>query len=238
MCFKLAKRKQRCILHELLNNNWIGSFRQFTTVEELNELVHLGSLLQDVNLSDSIDDISWNWNESGSYSSKSAYLFQFEGSFTPIDFSSLWKPSAELKIQFFGWLVLHQKTLTVQSLLHRHWPCNWICRLYTCAFEDTNHLFSVCSFVREVWNFVRSWQALPPVIADPTAGTSVWWAAINCVLSKDQKLAVRGALLTTWWNVWLERNNRIFANSARTEREVAYVIKQELDLCKSAFRLP
>ena len=46
LCFKLAKRKQRSVQLEILNNNWIVSFRQITTVEKLYELVRLGSLLQ------------------------------------------------------------------------------------------------------------------------------------------------------------------------------------------------
>lgn len=55
LCFRLAKRKQRCVQQELANNNWIVSFRQITTVEELHELVQLGSLLQGVQLTSNTD---------------------------------------------------------------------------------------------------------------------------------------------------------------------------------------
>nr|CAD40511.2 OSJNBa0050F15.5 [Oryza sativa Japonica Group] len=96
-CFRLAKRKQRKVQVELVGNKWLASFRQFSTVKEIHELVHLGSLLQDVNLSAIPDDISWKWNEVGIYTSKSAYLFQFEGSFASINFSSIWKAPAEPK---------------------------------------------------------------------------------------------------------------------------------------------
>lgn len=100
-CFRLAKRKQRKVQVVLLGNKWLASFRQFSTVKEIHELVHLGSLLQDVNLSAIPDDISWKWNEAGIYTSKSAYLFQFEGSFASINFSSIWKAPAEPKTRFF-----------------------------------------------------------------------------------------------------------------------------------------
>ena len=69
-------------------------------------------------------------------------------------------------------------------------------------------------------------------------GVSKWCSAIECAGSKDQKKAVRGAMLPTWWNVWLERNKRIFNNITRSEREVAYITKQDLDLLRLAFRPP
>lgn len=103
LCFKLAKRKQRSVQLEILNNNWIVSFRQITTVEKLYELVRLGSMIQGVQLSLSPDDISWNWNKSGTYTSKSAYLYQFQGSFASTDFTLLWKAPAKPKTRFF-WL--------------------------------------------------------------------------------------------------------------------------------------
>jgi hypothetical protein len=202
LCFKLAKRKQKGVHQELHNNNWLISFRQITSIEEIHELVHLGSMLQGVMLTPRPDDISWNWNGSKVYT------------------------------------ILHQKTLTAQNLLRRHWPCNWICSLCTSAFEDTNHLFSECPFFKEVWSLVTSWQHLSTNNVGLSVGTSDWWAQIDCMGSKEQKKAIRGALLTTWWNVWLERNRRIFNNISILERAVAYIVKQDLDLRCSAFRPP
>jgi hypothetical protein len=53
-CFSLANRKQRSVQVELTNNKWLTSFRQFTSVEEIHELLQLGA--------------------------KSAYLYQFTSS--------------------------------------------------------------------------------------------------------------------------------------------------------------
>lgn len=124
-----------------------------------------------------------------------------------------------------------------QNLLQRHWPCNWICGLCTCAFEDTNDLFCECNFIREVWSLVCKWHNLVVLNSQP-AETSSWWEQINRQGSESQKKVVRGALLTTWWNVWLERNRRIFQNISCTAVEVACLVKQDLDLRKTAFRPP
>lgn len=237
LCFQLAKRKQRNVQLEVSSNNWILSFRQFSSIEEIHDLVRLGGMLQDFHLSQSADDITWNWNSAGCYSSKSAYSYQFEGSFTRLDFVSLWKAPAEPKMRSLGWLILHHKTLTAQNLLQRHWPCNWICCLCTDAFEDTNHLFCECSFFKEVWALVHSWHNLLVSNSQP-AGIASWWEDINRQGSAIQKQDIRGVLLTTWWNVWLERNRRIFHNTTCTSFQVAYFVKQDLDLRRTAFSPP
>lgn len=237
-CFRLAKRKQRSVQVELTNNKWLFSFRQFTSIEELHDLVQLGGLLQSVLLSQLLDDIIWNWTSSGSYSSKSAYLGQFQGSVVYNDFNSLWSAPAEPKMRFFGWLVLHQKTLTTQNLLRRHWPCNWICCLCTSAFEDTNHLFNECPFVRRVWQLVCRFQTIGANGSSIPPDISTWWANLNLVGSKRQRTTIRCILLTTWWNIWLEQNRRIFQNSACSELAVALQIKQDIDLRSSAFKPP
>lgn len=76
-------------------------------------------------------------------------------------------------------------------------PCNWICCLYTDAFEDTNHLFCECSLFKEVWALVHSWHNLLVSNSQP-AGIASWWEDINRQGSAIQKQDIRGVLLTTW----------------------------------------
>lgn len=59
---------------EMRDNKWLTSFRQFTYVEELHDLVQLVGLVQLVSLSQDPDDISWDWTEPGSYTTKSVSL--------------------------------------------------------------------------------------------------------------------------------------------------------------------
>jgi hypothetical protein len=39
-----------------------------------------------------------------------------------------------------------------------------------------------------------------------------------------------GALLITWWQVWLERNRRIFHQQLLTVTQVAFLVKENIDL--------
>jgi hypothetical protein len=164
----------------LQNNHWLAILNPITMISEIDELVRLGSRLQEVMLLENTpDDIHWKWTPNGEYSAKSAYEAQFQGMITNINFTPLWKAQAEPKHRFFGWLILHQRTLTAENLLRRHWPCNWICSLCTNAFEDANHLAEECSFTRNVWNLVCSWLGynLSPQSWQDTP-ISNWWDSL------------------------------------------------------------
>lgn len=90
-----------------------------------------------VTLSQEVDDkIKWTQNANGIYFTKSAYLAQIHGAKRNVSFKIMWSAEAQSKQRFLGWLILHQKTLTAENLLIRHWPCEWICYLCTEAFEN------------------------------------------------------------------------------------------------------
>lgn len=116
--FRLAKRKSNSLHADLNNNHWLSLLNPITSLEEVNDLVQLGGRLQNISLQDGLaDEIIWRWTENGVYSEKSAYLAQFQGSHTNVFYEPLWTTSAEPKHRFFGWLVLHQRTLTAENLL-------------------------------------------------------------------------------------------------------------------------
>lgn len=49
----------------MIDNTWLHSFRQITNIETIHELVQLGSLLNQITLSDQHhDEISWTRNAS------------------------------------------------------------------------------------------------------------------------------------------------------------------------------
>lgn len=65
-----------------------------------------------------------------------------------------------------------------------------------------------------------------------------WWTGLNQLYPKSLQTKVRGSLLATWWNVWLERNRRIFQSISSDENCIARIVQQELDLRRSAFQPP
>lgn len=134
------------------------------------------------------------------------------------------------KHRFFGWLVLHQKTLTADNLLRRHWPCDWIYCLCRSVFEDANHLARECSFTTIVWNLVCSWFGFNQSSSFQLNTFFLeWWESIlRSVQGERARKTMIGALLTTWWHVWLERNRRIFKNQSQSELQVAFLVKENI----------
>lgn len=57
-----------------------------------------------------------------------------------------------------------------------------------------------------------------------------WWIDLCKITPKEIRRQNLGALITTWWNVWLERNGRIFNHRYRNEFQVALQIKENIEL--------
>nr|ABD91510.1 putative non-LTR retroelement reverse transcriptase [Oryza sativa Indica Group] len=78
--FNLSRRKGNNVHLSLQNNHWLPILNPITTISEIDELVRLGSRLQEVMLLENTpDDIRWKWTPNGEYSAKSAYEAQFQG---------------------------------------------------------------------------------------------------------------------------------------------------------------
>lgn len=231
LIFSLAKRKSNTLKKELDNNHWMMGLRPITSMGEIDELVRLGSILNDISLnSNTADDISWKWTGNGQYTAKSAYLAQFQGGTTSSNFLPLWTTNAEPKQRFFGWLILHQKALTADNFLKRHWPCHWICCLCRSAFEDANHLAKECPFFVWVWNKICHWQGHNAFSLHNSYSTLTdWWEELCKIKPLATRKRILGDLLITWWNIWLERNQRIFCQSVQSESQVASLIKENIN---------
>lgn len=231
LILRLAKRKLNCLKMDLENNHWLSLLNQITSLEEIDELIQLGSQLQNVTLlQDCPDDISWKWTDNGQYSAKSAYLAQFQGYITHAPFKPIWTTQAEPKQRFFGWILLHQRALTAENLLKRRWPCDWICCLCTSAFEDNCHLAKECPFSTAVWDKICQWQGHCNIPQQQTANSlAEWWNMLCQISPAPRRKKILGDLIVTWWNIWIERNRRIFQHVEKTDNQVAFLIQENIN---------
>lgn len=67
------------------------------SVAEMVEFVGLWDSVTQVTLSEEDDVISWRWTADGEYTSKSAYLAQFNGSINTFNATAIWKAQADRK---------------------------------------------------------------------------------------------------------------------------------------------
>jgi hypothetical protein len=99
------------------------------SAEQLQQFVHLWSLIQDLSLSADADAISWSITANGKYSAASAYGVQFLGRLLQNDLQFVWQVRAEGKVQFFLWLLLQNRNWTAERLRARGLPHEQRCSL-------------------------------------------------------------------------------------------------------------
>jgi hypothetical protein len=233
--YTLAWRKNQTVKDDLCNHNWTRGLWRMETVQQMGEFVKLWDLVTAQQLNDQDDQILWRWTAHGTYTTKSAYLAQFSGSYSDIMAETIWKAHAEGKLKFFAWLLVQAKILTADKLALRHWPCNPICSLCDQEAETAAHICIQCPFAKEVWMLVKNWVGEHIVHIDEDVQTlKTWWERSLQGRSAAQQKTTAAILMYSAWNIWKERNRRTFEGTTRTPAQVLGLIKEELGLFSTA----
>ena len=116
-----------------------------------------------------------------------------------------------MKIKLFMWLVHHKKILTSDNIRKRGILGTSKCHLCEAQEETMEHLLNSCIFTSRLWDtFANIFQQ-----TDRDKGS-----IINTLNNWRRNFSDYEFLSSTWaltpsfiiWNVWKERNNRIFKN--------------------------
>ncbi|CAI0466928.1 unnamed protein product [Linum tenue] len=121
------------------------------------------------------------------------------------------------------WLVAHKKILTLDNLQRRGWLLANRCYMCHSAEESINHLLIECDFAKQVWRgFGRVCSILAPPTGDILMAIQRWSSDLP-----DNLVGWIGfcALHVISWQVWLERNSRVFRDRCLG---VADVLKKAL----------
>ena len=99
--FKLTRLKRLTVDQGMASDRWMVGMQRITSEVQLREYTALWIKLQGVILSEGEDQTIWKPEASHEYSLASAYMMQFYGSFSAIDFSKLWRSKFQPKCKFF-----------------------------------------------------------------------------------------------------------------------------------------
>jgi len=142
----------------------------------------------------------------------------------------IWKAKAEQKCRFFAWALMHKKILTANNLFKRGWTDDTDCKLCSNDQETPFHLCKDCPFTKEVWGILKQRFNLSVLdLLVSTAGSIYnYWCRCKWKFDKTQRRDVDEILIYFRWNIWKERNRRIFQQKYLNLRQVAFICKDEI----------
>uniref|UniRef100_A0A8R7R9R8 Reverse transcriptase zinc-binding domain-containing protein n=1 Tax=Triticum urartu TaxID=4572 RepID=A0A8R7R9R8_TRIUA len=137
----------------------------------------------------------------------------------------------EGKVKFYLWLLLQNRNWTADRLQARGWPHNALCSLCDQELETANHLSLQCSFAKVIWDLLRrSTDDLCTAAATATS-ISEWWEHTGRGRgSKDRNKEEMALAAYIVWNLWKERNRRIFEHKEMGPLELAASISDEVNM--------
>ncbi|XP_074300967.1 uncharacterized protein LOC141632307 [Silene latifolia] len=120
-------------------------------------------------------------------------------------------------------LALQHKLATLDNLARRGLHMvNW-CILCKSSLETHDHLFSTCSFTQKIWHGIHTWLDLTGRSTAP-ADELLWCAAKQH--SRHWKNGwIRSSIAATCYQIWHERNARIFQGIEQTEAQILHIIR-------------
>eukprot|EP00253_Pinus_taeda_P017157 PITA_17157 len=163
------------------------------------------------------DQLRWDNNNEGTFHLKEVklILFGLDSHASDRVWQSLWMHQGCMKIRLFMWLVQHRKILTWDNIQKRGILGTSRCQLCEAEEETMEHLLSNCIFTSRLWDsFATIFQQ-----SDRDKGI-----IINTLNNWRRNLSDYEVLGSAWaltpsfiiWNVWKERNNRIFKNEKKS----------------------
>ena len=229
--FKASRRKNRCVHDALTDEKWISDLDvlNFTT-DHFAQFILLWELLQDVVLVPGMADaIIWTLTANGIYTAKSAYKAQFFGAIAAPFLGIVWKAWAPPKCSFFAWLAVQNMLWTSDRLAIRGWPHQPTCQLCRCTPETARHILFECRYSKRVWAATSVWLKCPNLMQDLGSGRpnvlEYWNSVVNSACSSRQGLKTAIILIT--WEIWKERNARMFNNKFAMPSILVQKIKDE-----------
>jgi hypothetical protein len=126
--------------------------------------------------------------------------------------------------------MLQNRIWTAARLQIRGWPNDYFCPLCIRNLETVSHLFQECCFSREIWEKVGMWimtEQLRPANWNQILDLHKWFIDLSNNAVGARRNGVRSMVMLTVWEIWRERNNRIFNRSSRSVDQVFGAIQDE-----------
>lgn len=141
-----------------------------------------------------------------------------------IIFKWLWKGACRVIHKIYFWLLLHEGVNTRNLLKGKsmHLDC------YECVFsnegaeETLMHLFWDCTFAQDCWDTIFTHRH---------RGTSAY-DEIFLACHRLPKSIAMDIIILGCWNIWIQRNGKLFRREVQSQITWKFMLKQDLTLLK------
>jgi hypothetical protein len=229
--FESSKRKKCKVEQAIVNRYWIASITIDNTFSEthLAQFIELWQLVNGVQLQSGVEDsVVWKLTANGQYSAASAYNLQFLGLVQSAMNTIVWKAWATPKAKHHAWLAFQNRLWTADRLEKRGWANCGLCPFCKQTTESTDHLFVHCRFTVRLWELLIGWLGLQGIHPRAWATLSIkeWWTLLADGITPHRKALATLTMLTVW-EIWNERNARVFRNKQSPSFVIFHRIKTE-----------
>ena len=206
---------------------WSWRRRLFAWEEEM--VGELRLLLHNVTLQvDRADRRLWRLETSFVYTVSSAYNFITANVLVDLvePESSLWHKDVPLKVVLFAWRLLQDRLPTKDNHYRRNLiDIDALLCIGDCGeVETSSHLFLNCNLFGSIWNFVLKWIGVSFVLPGD-ASSHYYQFSFTGGAAKTRRSILQVIWLATVWEIWKERNNRIFNDKHCSIQQVVDKVK-------------
>jgi hypothetical protein len=216
MDFSLTSHQLLTVAQAIGDGRWIRHLKRNLSAQATREFTALWTAINNTVLREESDRVSWKWTANGEFSSKSAYLIQFQGCISAGFSNFIWKSDAPGKCKIFAWLAMLGRCNTADVLAKKGWPHDASCALCNGPMEDVIHLLATCPFSIQIWHAVLRYCNLRLDLAPSPTTTSLaqWVEQTTNMITGAERKNWSSLVQLIWWTTWNERNARIFRNQS------------------------
>ncbi|KAF3788748.1 Transposon TX1 uncharacterized protein [Nymphaea thermarum] len=162
---------------------------------------------------------SWPLSLSREFTFSSCYIASFGPSVSSLPPRSLWSPGPSPRATAFVWLLLNGHINTFDHLQRLGISLANQCPLCLVATESRVHLFTSCHFFYSV--LASTWPSLVNSLPNPSSIRLLFLFCPSPRLAASWGHVWRPWLISAWWRIWEERNNRVFRGTFSSPDSVA-----------------
>jgi hypothetical protein len=151
--FQKSSDSDLSIAQAYSEEGWRIPFRRSLDQNDLQAWRELCNVVEEIDLANGPDRISWHLDPSGSFSTRSLYLELCKKPEVALT-KYLWDFAIPLKIKIFTWQLARGRLPSNDQILIRLGPSDENCALYG-DIENVDHIFFQCPLAQFLWSGVR-----------------------------------------------------------------------------------